>query len=242
MDLLAPLNRAIMAVHDAGLSTIFYHAWIVVVYIAVAAICLFWRRHYGYGWFRSLLIPLVLLIAFYLCVLLMGWVRSGFTFLGSKNAELGYPLVPLMVMALARLMKDDWRRMLDFMTPGYALLLAVFKVSCCFAGCCFGYPTAHGLWNPIFEQTLFPVQIVEGIASLILCIVCCRAAKKHEYRVTGRLYPLFLVLFGAFRFFADFLRLSPTLFWGLSDLALVALAMVVIGAVWLIADRRNARA
>ena len=240
MDLLAPLNRAIMAVHDAGLTNIFYHAWIVVAYLVVAAFCLFWRRHYGYGWFRALLIPLVLLISLYCFVLLMGWVRSGFTFVGSKNVELGYPLVPLMVMGAARLLKDDWRRMLDFMTPAYALMLAVFKVSCCFAGCCFGFPTAHGLWNPIFEQTLFPVQLVESAAALILCVVCCRAAKKRDYRPTGRLYPLFLILFGVFRLFDDFLRLSPKLLWGLSDLALWALAMVVLGAVWLIADKKRA--
>ncbi|MBQ3262029.1 MAG: prolipoprotein diacylglyceryl transferase [Oscillospiraceae bacterium] len=239
MDLLAPLNRAIMAVHDAGLTTAFYHAWIVVVYIVVAAFCLYWRRHYGYGWFHALLIPLVLLISFYLCVLLMGWVRSGFTFLGSKNVELGYPFVPLMVMGAARLMRDDWRRMLDFMTPGYALMLSVFKVSCCFAGCCFGHPAAHGLWNPIFGETLFPVQLVESAAVLILCVVCCLAAKRRGYRPTGRLYPLFLLLFGTFRFFADFLRLSPTLLWGLSDLALWALAMVAIGAMWLAAKKTH---
>ena len=239
MDLLAPLNRAIMAVHDAGLTAVFYHAWIVVVYIVVAAFCLYWRRHYGYGWFRALLIPLVLLISFYLCVLLMGWVRSGFTFLGSKNVELGYPFVPLMVMGFARLMRDDWHRMLDFMTPGYALMLSVFKVSCCFAGCCFGHPAAHGLWNPIFGETLFPVQLVESAAVLILCVVCCLAAKRRGYRPTGRLYPLFLLLFGTFRFFADFLRLSPTLLWGLSDLALWALAMVIIGAVWLAAKKTH---
>ena len=69
-----------------------------------------------------------------------------------------------------------------------------------------------------------------------------RAAKKQDYRVTGRMYPIFLLLFGGTRFFLEFLRLNCKVFWGVSDLALWALAMVVIGAVWLIVDRRKARA
>lgn len=234
MELLAPLNRAIMAVHDAGLSGILYQAWIVVVYIVVAAFCLVWRRHYGYGWFRALLIPWLFLIALNVFILLAGWALTGFTFFGMKNIVVGYPFVPLMAMGLARLLKDDWRRLLDFMTPAFPLTQVVAKISCCFAGCCFGYPMAHGLWNPIFEQELFPVQLLEGIVALIVTLLCIRAARKENYRVTGRMYPRFLILFGGTRFFLEFLRLNHKVFWGVSDLALWALAMVVIGAVWLL--------
>ena len=239
MELLAPLNRAIMAVHDAGLSGILYQAWIVVVYIVVAAFCLVWRRHYGYGWFRALLIPWLFLIALNVFILLAGWALTGFTFFGMKNIVVGYPFVPLMAMGFGKLLKDDWRRLLDFMTPAFPLTQVVAKISCCFAGCCFGYPMAHGLWNPIFEQELFPVQLLEGFTALIVTILCVRMARKENCRVTGRMYPRFLILFGGTRFFLEFLRLNHKVFWGVSDLALWALLMVVIGVVWLLADKKK---
>ena len=240
MELLAPLNHVIMKLNELGIAGILYQAWIVVVYLDVAAFCLVWRRHYGYGWFRALLIPWLFLLTLNIFILLAGWALTGFTFFGMKNIVVGYPFVPLMAMGFGKLLKDDWRRMLDFMTPAFPLTQVVAKISCCFVGCCFGYPMEHGLWNPIFEQTLFPVQLLEGFAALIVTILCVRAAKKQDYRVTGRMYPIFLILFGGTRFFLEFLRLNHKVFWGVSDLALWALAMVVIGAVWLRRGKKKA--
>ena len=234
------LNRAIMAVADAGLSQILYQAWIVVVYIVVAAFCLVWRKHYGYGWFRALLIPLVLLLALNFFILLAGWAFSGFTHFGDKNIVIGYPFVPWMTMILARWMKDDWRRMLDFMAPAFPLTQVAAKIACCFAGCCFGFPMEHGLWNPVFQQTLFPVQLLEGLVALIVCVLCVLYAHRTRFRADGRVYPLFLILFGGTRFFLEFLRLNLKLFWGISELALWALLMVLIGTIWLLRGRRKA--
>lgn len=241
MDLLALINQGIIALHDTGLSGIIYQAWIVVVYIVVAVFCLFYRRHYGYDWFRALLIPLLFLLSLDIFILLVGWALTGFTTFGQKDFVYGCCFVPLMAIGFGRLMKDDWRRMLDFMTPGFPLALAVVKISCCFVGCCFGYPVKHGLYNPIFEQELFPVQIMEGIVALIVCFICAFIAKREAYRVTGRMYPIFLILFGGSRFFLEFLRLNIKLFWGISFLALWALLMVAVGVVWLVLDARRER-
>lgn len=241
MDLLALINHGIKALYDTGLSGLIYQAWIVVVYAVVAVFCLFYRRHYGYGWFRALLIPLLLLLSLNIFILLAGWALTGFTFFGQKNIVIGYSFVPLMAIGFGRIMKDDWRRMLDFMTPGFPLTQVVAKISCCFAGCCFGYLVKHGLYNPIFGQELFPVQILEGIVALIVFFVCVFVAKKEDYRVTGRMYPIFLILFGGTRFFLEFLRLNIKVFWGISFLALWALLMVAVGVVWLVLDVRKER-
>lgn len=146
-----------------------------------------------------------------------------------------------MAMGYARLLKDDWRRMLDFMTPAFPLTQAVAKISCCFVGCCFGYPAEHGIWNPIFSETLFPVQLLEAAVALAVCIACVMIAKKQDHRVTGRMYPVFLILFGGTRFFLEFLRLNPKRLWGISDLALWALLMVLVGTVWLLRGRNRKR-
>lgn len=236
------LNRAIVAVHDAGLSELLYQAWIIVVYLVVAVFCFFWRRHYGYDWLRALFIPLVLLLGLNFLILLLGWAFTGFTQFGNKNIVIGYPFVPLLTMALARLMRDDWRRMMDFMTPAFPLTQVVAKISCCFAGCCFGFPMEHGLWNPVFGMTLFPVQLLESLVALIVTCLCVLLARRTNYRADGRMYPAFLILFGSTRFFLEFLRVNIKVFWLVSELALWALVMVIAGAVWLARKKGNRRA
>jgi len=235
------INYLIMAIDHTGYRGWIYQAWIVVVYIVVGIFCLFWRKHYGYKWFRSLLIPLFLLLSLNILILLIGWALTGFTLFGVKNIVVGFPFVPFLAMGFAKLMKDDWKRMLDYMSPVFPMTQVVAKISCCFAGCCFGYPMAHGMWNPIFKQYLFPVQIVEGVVALIITFIMTHIARRQEYRVTGRMYPIFLILFGGTRFFLEFLRLNVKMFWGLSMLSLWALLGVVIGAVWLILDNRKQR-
>lgn len=236
MDLLALINHGIKALYDTGLSGLIYQAWIVVAYVVVAVFCLFYRRHYGYGWFRALLIPLLLLLSLDIFILLAGWAMTGFIMFGQKDFVVGCSFVPLMAMGFGRMLKDDWRRMLDFMTPGFPLALAVVKISCCFAGCCFGHPVQHGLYNPIFGQELFPTQILEGITALLISVICTFIAKKEAYHVTGRMYPIFLILFGGTRFFLEFLRLNIKMFWGMSVFSLWALLMVAVGVVWLMLD------
>lgn len=235
------INYLIMAIDDTGYRGWIYQGWIVVVYIVVAVFNLFWRRHYDYKWFRTLLITLACLLSFDLLLMLVGWALTGFDTFGMKDYVAGCLFVPLLVMAFSKVFKDDWRRMLDFMTPGYMLALVMIKISCCFAGCCFSFPMAHGMWNPIFEQYLFPLQIVEGVVALLLTVVLMHIAKKRDYRVTGNLYAWLLILYGGTRFFLEFARVNVKVVAGISVYGFWALLTLLVGIIWLIADRRRVR-
>ena len=74
---------------------------------------------------------------------------------------------------------------------------------------------------------------------MLIFIVCVILAKKKAYPVDGRMYPVFLILFGGTRFFLEFLRLNVKVFWGISVLALWALLMVVVGIVWLVREKKK---
>ena len=235
------INYLIVAIDNTGYRGWIYQGWIVVVYIVVAVFNLFWRRHYGYKWFRTLLITLAHLLSFDLFLMFVGWALTGFDTFGVKDYVAGCLFVPLFAMLFGKVFKDDWRKMLDFMTPGYMLALVIIKISCCFAGCCFSFPMAHGMWNPIFEQYLFPLQIVEGVVALLLTCVLMHIAKKQEYRVTGRMYAWLLILYGSTRFFLEFARVNVKVAAGISVYGFWALATLLVGIIWLIADRRRVR-
>lgn len=83
----------------------------------------------------------------------------------------------------------------------------------------------------LFLMTIF--------AALLIFLVCVILAKKKAYPVDGRMYPVFLILFGGTRFFLEFLRLNVKVFWGISVLALWALLMVVVGIVWLVREKKK---
>lgn len=87
--------------------------------------------------------------------------------------------------------------------------------------------------NIAMEASCF-LFLMTMFAALLIFLVCVILAKKKAYPVDGRMYPVFLILFGGTRFFLEFLRLNVKVFWGISVLALWALLMVVVGIVWLV--------
>lgn len=242
MNLLAPLNELIKMAEDAGLSQFVYEAWNIVNLAVVAAFCLIYRRHYGIKRGQALLIPVLCYAMGDLLILLMGWIAMGFQYFGTNNIVKGFSFFPLIGMLVAKWFKLDWKRVMDFCAPAFPLLQCVAHIACNFAGCCCGYPMEGGVWNPMWNQYLFPIQLIESLVSLLIFIACLIYAKKQKYEVTGKVYPFFLVTFGTTRFFLEFLRCNQKLFWGISDLALWALLMVIVGTVWFVREKKGSKA
>ncbi|NIR95004.1 MAG: prolipoprotein diacylglyceryl transferase, partial [Gammaproteobacteria bacterium] len=64
----------------------------------------------------------------------------------------------------------------------------------------------------------------------------CGLLLLHLYRrklLTGRLFALYLVLYGLFRFMTEYIRITEKAFWGYSAYQLFAIAIVVTGVVTL---------
>lgn len=227
-----------MMAEDAGMSQFVYEAWNVVNLSVVAIFCLVYRRHYDIKWGHALLIPVLGYLMGDLFILLLGWIAMGFQYFGTNNIVKGFSFFPLVFLLLARIFKLDFKRIMDFSAPAFPLLQCVAHIACNFAGCCNGYPMEGGVWNPMWDQYLFPSQLLESLVSLLIFFACLIYAKKQDYKVTGKVYPFFLVTFGGTRFFLEFLRCNQKLFWGISDLALWALLMVVVGTVWFVKTRQ----
>jgi len=65
--------------------------------------------------------------------------------------------------------------------------------------------------------------------------------KKTQFITNGELYPLMMMLFGSTRFIWEFFRDNEKLFFGISNLAIHALIMGVVGTAWYLTIRdRNA--
>ncbi len=128
--------------------------------------------------------------------------------------------------------KISFGKMLDCMAVALPLGIAVGRLGCLCAGCCYGYPTsfwwgisfapyhlgtrkilpqvlaAHGDW---ISTTLHPTQLIESLTNLALFCFLFWAPKKNK--PSGWLFGQWLFLYALTRFGIEFLRVDQRSFW-----------------------------
>ncbi len=167
-----------------------------------------------YGW------PLVPIPDWH-AVLVSGRSVTGALILGFLAAEgakplLGYSLPP----------NDRFATLLPF-------TFAIGRVGCLASGCCRGIPW-QGPWaitygdgisrHPTQAYELF-FQLVVGL-SFLLCL--------RRGFLFGRLFSVYLIAYGAFRFAIEFLRETPKTIGGFSAYQGLSLLMIALGAAFLV--------
>jgi phosphatidylglycerol:prolipoprotein diacylglycerol transferase len=107
--------------------------------------------------------------------------------------------------------------------------IATGRLGCWMSGCCLGIPmTGPFALVGIDGVSRFPAPLVE-LAFHLLCGVAFILLWRAK-RLSGRLFALYLVAYGVFRFFTEFLRVTPKVFDGLSAYQWFSLMMVIAGA------------
>jgi phosphatidylglycerol:prolipoprotein diacylglycerol transferase len=108
--------------------------------------------------------------------------------------------------------------------------LAIGRVGCFIEGCCAGRPW-NGPWALADEHGVMrhPAQLYELFFQLAIGIVFVALLKRG--RLKGRLFALYLVVYGLLRFATEFLRDTPRLDVGVSRYQILALVMIALGAI-----------
>ena len=141
-----------------------------------------------------------------------------------------------------RLFYIDFWKHADAMIPFLPLGHAFGRLGCFCAGCCYGRQIdppwgvhfASGLGGADPALTYFPSQLLEAVFDLALLfpilLIFSRKDRKH-----GQIVGLYMVCYGIFRFFNEFLRGDEIrgIFFGISTSQWISLALVPIGIVLL---------
>ncbi len=126
----------------------------------------------------------------------------------------------------------------DAAAPGAALGIAVLRVGCLSAGCCYGRPcylpwaiTFDAPFHPLRGMPLHPTQIYYLLAALLTLSLLLWA--KNRLPRPGQLAGMFLCCFGMYRLVIDLFRAdhSPVVL-GLSPTQIVMVGLMGIG-LWL---------
>ena len=116
---------------------------------------------------KRIVTAVVFTLAGVLSVEIMAFIEKGSW--GSRSFFGAVFFAPLFMAAFALVIREKPSDILDLCAPSEAAMLALMKVKCYMDGCCYGRLLGvdeHGL------DILFPSQIVECIAAIIICFGC----------------------------------------------------------------------
>jgi phosphatidylglycerol:prolipoprotein diacylglycerol transferase len=145
-----------------------------------------------------------------------GALIFGFLFAETAKPMIGYAMPP----------NDRFATLLPF-------TIGIGRIGCLIAGCCGGLPydgwcalrTADGV-------SRYPTQAIEVIFQFTVGALFILLLKRQI--LFGRLFSLYLVIYGVFRFLTEFIRDTPKFFGGFSGYQVIAVFMVLLGAGFLL--------
>lgn len=145
-----------------------------------------------------------------------GALIFGFLFAEIAKPLIGYPMPP----------NDRFATLLPF-------TIGIGRIGCLITGCCGGL--ASDGWCALRGQDgllRYPTQAFEVAFQFSIGLLFVYCMKRRI--LFGRLFSLYLIAYGIFRFLTEFIRDTPKFFGPLSGYQLLSLAMVILGAVFLI--------
>jgi phosphatidylglycerol:prolipoprotein diacylglycerol transferase len=111
--------------------------------------------------------------------------------------------------------------------------IGIGRIGCLTTGCCGGLPYAG--WCSLSGPDgvpRYPAQACEMIFQFAIGLLFIFFLKRQI--LFGRLFSLYLIVYGAFRFLTEFIRDTPKFFGVLSGYQLLSILMMILGAVFLL--------
>lgn len=140
----------------------------------------------------------------------------------------GILLMPIFCILFSLLFRIPYSDMMDMCGASAGGMLAVMRLQCVYFGCC------KGIEMTVAGKTFaFPSPIVELITVLLIMVAVLIIGKKESLR--GKLFPIYLILYGVTRFGLNWLRANNSPFvWGLPHGNFWSLVAIAIGIVWIL--------
>lgn len=120
-----------------------------------------------------------------------------------------------------------------------ALTIAVGRIGCVLAGCCRGIPYNGAFATSVGGVSRFPAQLLEVLFHLSMAAALYVLWRRKI--LFARLFALYLVSYGLFRFVSEFWRDTGKVFGGLSGYQLIAFLMILTGCFALVLRRTSSQ-
>ena len=175
----------------------------------------------------------LLIAVFYLK--LFAWFEALFSGQPPASLRLYGPIffVPLSFFIQAKLTKCDPKIVFDTMIVGVVFAIMLGRGNCLIVGCCGGRPLGD-------SGIILPIREIEmALNGLFVLIAAPMVAKGKTH---GKVYPIYLIVYGAFRFIAEFARDEGAPIFGVEILHLAhiwSLISLIAGVIILVIMTRK---
>lgn len=233
------------AISEIGLSQTLYNVFFCGGLVGLSIYLLSVCKYYAISKKKAIVFIILVYGSSLLWMFFLYWADSGFKNWGGNNIVRIFWWLGVFVFPVSKLLKLDYLKALDFVSPCLCINHGIAHFGCIFAGCCHGYPCDWGIYSNNTGYRCFPIQPIEALIALGIVGYIWRREKKKGYGegIDGLSFPIMLMLFGYSRFFLEFLRDNHKVFLGISDLAIHALVNAVVGtAAYFLIKRKNAKA
>ena len=149
-----------------------------------------------------------------------GFSWSGVSLFGSVF------LIPALMPLVGKMFGLRPGQATDICGPCATVMLGFVRAGCRFSGCCGGW------WIQVGERGFrWPTQVVESIGAFAILGFLLQMEEDGE--CSGKLYPLFMVIYGGLRFVVEFFRDTVKPWIGLGHGQWFGLAAILIGILWI---------
>ncbi len=153
--------------------------------------------------------------------------RGGLVFYG------GFLLATLAVIYKAKVYKLNLLKLFDSATPGTALGYSIARIGCFLNGCCYGKETNFflSIKFPNLSGLRHPTQIYSSAIMFIIFLVLLYLYRKKSFN--GQLFFTGILFYSIYRFLIEFLRFSPTYYFGLTPSQIISIFAFVFAIYFL---------
>lgn len=221
-----------------------YYGMYLVGFAIMMLVNLKTHKRYELKKFITVIITLITYVAGVCGAMIMGgWysaVAQKFDAQGSSVAIFGAVVfTPIFMTAVALLLKQNWRKVMDVLAPGIFIILACAKFGCFLSGCCAGRECSFGVYNPKLELTVFPSQLFESITMAFVVAFCFWYALRCKKCASGSVYPVTAAVYSVTRFGWEFMRYYSSdelrhVMFGLTFWQFWCLVVIVISVIWIL--------
>ena len=152
---------------------------------------------------------------------------------GGMSLYGGLFFLPILFCGIALLTKRSIADACDVFTIPNIVTVFCARLNCVFSGCCLGkvIPGTDGI--------RWPTREIELVLYVVLYIVLRNKIRKEHFK--GKLYPIYMISYGTFRFIVEFFRESEHDFGWFHISHLWSLIAVAVGAGFYVSISRKTK-
>ncbi len=177
--------------------------FLLVILLAAGAVTFAWlmqmRKRLRMSWYAALALSVVHVLAGVLCVRVFARMEGAAS--GSMSIFGAVFFMPLLYFLGAKLFKRSPAEVFDLFAIPMIFTLLCSRINCLKSGCCLGLPIPH-------TSMRWPTREAEMVFYIVFLALAVPRVWKGESK--GRVYPLYMAGYGAFRAVIECFRESSS--------------------------------